>query len=195
MMKTMKWSIIVLAIAYVVLGIVLIMYPSQVQKLISYILAITLIAMGIVNLIQYVKLDNTQLIHSYDLCIGFSAIIGGVLIIINVDRFSQLIWIVMGFMILVSGVLKLQNSVNLMRLRSPSWQLPFWLAMVGIVYGVIMLINPFGSGQFFFVMMGLGFIISGITDLIVTVMVSMRLKQVTDLIMPKTSDTNGGGAA
>ncbi|MBR6228610.1 MAG: DUF308 domain-containing protein [Eubacterium sp.] len=193
MMKTLKWSIIVLAVAYIVLGVVLIMYPSQVQKLISYLLAIALIAVGIVNLIQYVKLDSTQLIHSYDLCIGFSTIIGGVLIIINVDRFSQLIFIVMGFMILVSGVLKLQNSVNLMRLHSPSWQMPFCLAMVGIVYGVIMLINPFGSGQFFFVMMGIGFIISGITDLIVTVMVSIRLKQVTDLVMTDTENTTGGG--
>ena len=193
MIKQLKWSIIVMAIAYIVLGVVLIMYPSQVQKLISYILAFALIAMGIVNLIQYTRLDTNQIVNSYDLVLGFSTMIGGILIIINVERFEQLVLIVMGFMILVSGVMKLQSSVNLMRLRSTSWQVPFAMAMIGIVYGIIMLINPFGAGGFFFAMMGIGFILSGITDIIVSVMFSVRLKKVTDLIMADTPAGNQGG--
>ncbi len=196
MIKQLKWSIIVMAIAYIVLGVVLIMYPSQVQKLISYILAFALIAMGIVNLIQYTRLDTNQIVNSYDLVLGFSTMIGGILIIINVERFEQLVLIVMGFMILVSGVMKLQSSVNLMRLRSTSWQVPFAMAMIGIVYGIIMLINPFGAGGFFFAMMGIGFILSGITDIIVTVMFSARLKKVTDLIMADTpAGTQGDSTA
>ncbi len=192
MIKQLKWSIIVMAIAYIVLGVVLIMYPSQVQKLISYILAFALIAMGIVNLIQYTRLDTNQIVNSYDLVLGFSTMIGGILIIINVERFEQLVLIVMGFMILVSGVMKLQSSVNLMRLRSTSWQVPFAMAMIGIVYGIIMLINPFGAGGLFFAMMGIGFILSGITDIIVSVMFSVRLKKVTDLIMADTPAGNQG---
>ena len=196
MIKQLKWSIIVMAIAYIVLGVVLIMYPSQVQKLISYILAFALIAMGIVNLIQYTRLDTNQIVNSYDLVLGFSTMIGGILIIINVERFEQLVLIVMGFMILVSGVMKLQSSVNLMRLRSTSWQVPFAMAMIGIVYGIIMLINPFGAGGFFFAMMGIGFILSGITDIIVSVMFSVRLKKVTDLIMADTpAGTQGDSTA
>ena len=196
MMKQLKWSIIVMAIAYIVLGVVLIMYPSQVQKLISYILAFALIAMGIVNLIQYTRLDTNQIVNSYDLVLGFSTMIGGILIIINVERFEQLVLIVMGFMILVSGVMKLQSSVNLMRLRSTSWQVPFAMVMICIVYGIIMLINPFGAGGFFFAMMGIGFILSGITDIIVSVMFSVRLKKVTDLIMADTpAGTQGDSTA
>ena len=193
MIKQLKWSIIVMAIAYIVLGVVLIMYPSQVQKLISYILAFALIAMGIVNLIQYTRLDTNQIVNSYDLVLGFSTMIGGILIIINVERFEQLVLIVMGFMILVSGVMKLQSSVNLMRLRSTSWQVPFAMAMIGIVYGIIMLINPFGAGGFLFAMMGIGFMLSGITDIIVSVMFSVRLKKVTDLIMADTPAGTQGG--
>ena len=192
MIKQLKWSIIVMAIAYIVLGVVLIMYPSQVQNLISYILAFASIAMGIVNLIQYTRLDTNQIVNSYDLVLGFSTMIGGILIIINVERFEQLVLIVMGFMILVSGVMKLQSSVNLMRLRSTSWQVPFAMAMICIVYGIIMLINPFGAGGFFFAMMGIGFILSGITDIIVSVMFSVRLKKVTDLIMADTPAGNQG---
>ena len=79
-----------------------------------------------------------------------------------------------------------------MRLRSTSWQVPFAMAMIGIVYGIIMLINPFGAGGFFFAMMGIGFMLSGITDIIVSVMFSVRLKKVTDLIMADTPAGNQG---
>ena len=40
--------------------------------------------------------------------------------------------------------------------------------------------------------MGIGFILSGITDIIVSVMFSVRLKKVTDLIMADTPAGNQG---
>ncbi|HAK58314.1 MAG TPA: hypothetical protein DCP06_04980 [Lachnospiraceae bacterium] len=189
-LKQLKWSIIVLALAYVVLGVVLILYPVQTQTAVTYILAIALIAMGIINLIQYARLDATALVNSYDLVIGFSGIIGGILIIINVEKFAQMLWIALGFMVLISGVLKLQSSVNLMRLKSTSWHIPFALALINIVFGVIMLINPF-SDELFLIMLGIGFIFSGVTDIIVTLMVSARLKTVTDIIMSSGNDGAG----
>ncbi|MBR1874152.1 MAG: DUF308 domain-containing protein [Eubacterium sp.] len=189
-LKQLKWSIIVLALAYVVLGVVLILYPVQTQTAVTYILAIALIAMGIINLIQYARLDATALVNSYDLVIGFSGIIGGILIIINIEKFAQMLWIALGFMVLISGVLKLQSSVNLMRLKSTSWHIPFALALINIVFGVIMLIDPF-SDELFLIMLGIGFIFSGVTDIIVTLMVSARLKTVTDIIMSSGNDGAG----
>ncbi|MBO4396117.1 MAG: DUF308 domain-containing protein [Eubacterium sp.] len=194
-LKQLKWSIIILGVMYVVLGVILIMFPAQTQKLISYVLAISLIVIGIVNLIQYMKTDIAVVVHNYDLVFGFSGIIGGILIIINVEKFATLILIILGFMVLISGILKLQSSVNLMRLKSESWHIPFALALINIVYGIIMLINPFGEGLFFF-LLGIAFVFSGITDIIVTIMVSMRLKKVTDMIMgPNPNAGAAGGPA
>ncbi|MBO6108188.1 MAG: DUF308 domain-containing protein [Eubacterium sp.] len=192
-LKQLKWSAIILAVAYIVLGVVFFMFPSETRTVFSYILAIALIVFGIVNLIQYARLDQTALINSYDLVIGFSAIIGGILIIINIEKFSNLILIVFGFMVLVSGVVKLQSSVNLMRLRSGAWHIPFSLALLNIVFGVIMLINPFAL-DVFFILLGIAFIYCGITDIIVTVMVSVRIKHVTDLIMAPNANEGGNTA-
>ena len=98
----------------------------------------------------------------------------------------------LGFMVLISGILKLQSSINLIRLKSESWHIPFALAWINIVYGIIMLINPFGEGTFFF-LLGIAFVFSGITDVIVTIMVSLRIKKVTEMIMaPNTASNNTG---
>ena len=190
-LKQLKWNIIVLGFAYVVLGVILVMFPSQTQKLISYVLAVSLIVLGIVNLIQYLKTEANAAVDRYDLVFGFSGIIGGILIIINVDKFAILILIILGFMILISGILKLQSSINLMRLKATSWHIPFFLALVNIVLGIILLINPFEEGTFFF-LLGIAFIFSGVTDIIVTIMVSMRVKHITEMIMAPNPGAGAG---
>ncbi|MCR4605808.1 MAG: DUF308 domain-containing protein [Eubacterium sp.] len=179
-MKKLKWSIIILAAAYIVLGVVLIIYPGKTMNVISYILAATLIIFGTVNLIQYMRTDALEVFNKYDLVIGFSAIIGGVLIILNVERFEHIINIALGFMVTISGILKFQNSINLLRLKSNLWTMPFGMAIINIVFGVILLINPFAA-EMFLILLGIGFIYSGISDIIVTVMISSALSKITDV--------------
>ena len=197
MMKQLKWSVIVMAIAFIVLGVVVIIYPGQTMKTMAYLLAGCLIVLGIVNLVQYVKMDAMLVIDKYDLAIGFSAIIGGILIFINLDKFLPMITTVLGFMITISGVMKLQNSINLMRLKSDKWPIPFFMAIINIVYGVVMLIDPF-SEALLAILLGIGFILSGITDLIVTIMVSSTLAKVVKDVMGDTqvsapTDTGAAG--
>ena len=176
--KKIKWSIIILAVAYMVLGVVIIISPGKTLNIFSYILAATLIVFGTINLIQYMRTDAMEVFNKYDLVIGFSSIIGGVLIIINVDKFQNIILIALGFMVMISGILKLQNSVNLMRLKANNWHITFGMAIINIVFGVILLINPFAI-ELFLVLLGIGFIFSGLTDIIVTLMISSTLSKIS----------------
>ena len=176
--KKIKWSIIILAVAYIILGVVIIISPGKTLNIFSYILAATLIIFGTVNLIQYMRTDAMEVFNKYDLVIGFSAIIGGVLIILNVDKFQDIILIALGFMVTISGVLKFQNSINLLRLKANNWQVTFGMAIINIVYGIILLINPFAI-ELFLILLGIGFVLSGLTDIIVTVMISSTLSKIT----------------
>ncbi len=176
--KKIKWSIIILAVAYMVLGVVIIISPGKTLNIFSYVLAATLIVFGTINLIQYMRTDAMEVFNKYDLVIGFSSIIGGVLIIINVDKFQNIILIALGFMVMISGILKFQNSVNLMRLKASNWHITFGMAIINIVFGVILLINPFAI-ELFLVLLGIGFIFSGLTDIIVTLMISSTLSKIS----------------
>ena len=53
LLKQLKWNLILLAVIFIALGIVLILWPGATMKTICYLLAAMLLAIGVVSLINY----------------------------------------------------------------------------------------------------------------------------------------------
>ena len=96
-----------------------------------------------------------------------------------VDKLTDLVPVVLGFLITISGILKLQNSVDLLRLGHGTWHVAFALAIINIVFGVVLLINPFAK-EILITLVGIGFVYSGATDLYVTISISRKLAHVEE---------------
>lgn len=177
LLKQLKWNLILIAILFIALGVVLILWPGATMKTICYILAVSLIAIGVVFLANYLRKDITGIIYRYDLVMGLSAILGGILVIIKVEQLTGLIPMVLGFLVTISGILKMQNSVDMLRLGHGTWYVAFAMAIVNIVFGVLLLINPFGTMELLLMWLGIGFVYSGVTDLYVTISISHKLSK------------------
>lgn len=177
LLKQLKWNLILIAILFIALGVVLILWPGATMKTICYILAVILIAIGVVFLANYLRKDITGIIYRYDLVMGLSAILGGILVIIKVEQLTGLIPMVLGFLVTISGILKMQNSVDMLRLGHGTWYVAFAMAIVNIVFGVLLLINPFGTMELLLMWLGIGFVYSGVTDLYVTISISHKLSK------------------
>ena len=176
LLKQLKWNLILLAVLFIALGVVLIVWPSATMTSICYILATILVLLGVVFLIGYLRKDVIGIIYRCDLVIGLSLILAGVLVYIKVDK---LVPVVLGFLITISGILKLQNSVDLLRLGHGTWHVAFALAIINIVFGVVLLINPFAK-EILITLVGIGFVYSGATDLYVTISISRKLAHVEE---------------
>lgn len=131
LLKQLKWNLILLAVLFIALGVVLIVWPSATMTSICYILATILVLLGVVFLIGYLRKDVIGIIYRCDLVIGLSLILAGVLVYIKVDKLTDLVPVVLGFLITISGILKLQNSVDLRGwTREPGmWHL-HWLSLI-----------------------------------------------------------------
>lgn len=175
-LKHLKWNLIALAVAFVALGVILIIYPSEVMTTACYMIAALLIIVGVISLVNYLRKDITGLIYRYDLVVGLSAILGGILVIIKIDDLTKLIPVVLGFLVTISGILKMQNSVDMLRLGNGTWHVAFGLAIVNIIFGIVLLINPFAE-ELLVTLMGVALIYSGLTDLFVTVAISRKLAE------------------
>ena len=77
LLKQLKWNLILLAVIFIALGIVLILWPGATMKTICYLLAAMLLAIGVVSLINYLRKDISGIIYRYDLVVGLCAILGG----------------------------------------------------------------------------------------------------------------------
>lgn len=177
LLKQLKWNLILLAILFIALGVVLILWPGATMKTICYILAVSLIVIGVVFLANYLRKDIAGIIYRYDLVVGLSCILGGILVIVKVDQLTELIPAVLGFLVTISGILKMQNSVDMLRLGHGTWYVAFAMAIVNIVFGVLLLMNPFGTMELLLMWLGIGFVYSGVTDLYVTISISHKLSK------------------
>lgn len=172
-----------MALMFIALGVILIIWPAATMRTICYILAGLLIAAGVGSLVSYLRNDISGIIYRYDLVVGLSCILGGVLIIVKVDALTSLIPVVLGFLVTISGILKMQNSIDLMRLGHGTWHVAFGLAIVNIVFGIVLLMNPFAA-EMLIMFLGIALVYSGITDLYVTIAISIRLKNMhTEIVV------------
>ena len=184
LLRHLKWNLILLAVIFIALGVVLILWPGATMTTICYLLAAMLLALGVVSLINYLRKDISGIIYRYDLVVGLSAILGGILIIIKVDKLTELIPVVLGFLVTTSGILKMQNSVDMMRLGHGTWHVAFAMAIINIAAGIVLLIDPFEAAQVLIMCLGIALVYSGITDLYVTIAISRRLSQIkTEIIL------------
>ena len=189
LLKQLKWNLILLAVIFIALGIVLILWPGATMKTICYLLAAMLLAIGVVSLINYLRKDISGIIYRYDLVVGLCAILGGILVIVKVDKLTDLIPAVRGFLVTMSGIMKMQNSVDMLRLGHGTWHVAFAMAIVNIVAGIVLLMNPFEAAQILIMCLGIALVYSGITDLYVTISISRRLSRLKTEIVVAEDDS------
>lgn len=189
LLKQLKWNLILLAVIFIALGIVLILWPGATMKTICYLLAAMLLAIGVVSLINYLRKDISGIIYRYDLVVGLCAILGGILVIVKVDELTDLIPAVLGFLVTMSGIMKMQNSVDMLRLGHGTWHVAFAMAIVNIVAGIVLLMNPFEAAQILIMCLGIALVYSGITDLYVTISISRRLSKIKTEIVVAEEDS------
>ena len=154
-----------------------------------YLLAAMLLAIGVVSLINYLRKDISGIIYRYDLVVGLCAILGGILVIVKVDKLTDLIPAVLGFLVTMSGIMKMQNSVDMLRLGHGTWHVAFAMAIVNIVAGIVLLMNPFEAAQILIMCLGIALVYSGITDLYVTISISRRLSRLKTEIVVAENDS------
>ena len=182
LLKQLKWNLILLAVIFIALGIVLILWPGATMKTICYLLAAMLLAIGVVSLINYLRKDISGIIYRYDLVVGLCAILGGILVIVKVDKLTDLIPAVLGFLVTMSGIMKMQNSVDMLRLGHGTWHVAFAMAIVNIVAGI-------EAAQILIMCLGIALVYSGITDLYVTISISRRLSRLKTEIVVAEDDS------
>jgi uncharacterized membrane protein YcjF (UPF0283 family) len=87
----------------------------------------------------------------------------------------------MGIILLLGAVVKLQNSINMKRLRFRHWYFVLIFALVLTALGIGLLINPFDSEHWMVIYIGISLILDGLVNLVSMICILMRLKKLRKL--------------
>lgn len=172
----LKWNKIVYGAILVVVGLILFLFPGQISEVISMVVGLFFLLMGIVVIVTYLTKRVEMVFGSNRLVIGAAFITLGIFVMRRADFVVSIIPFILGLIVLVSGVNKLQNFIDLKRLNSDGGIVTLVFAILNIAFGVVLIINPFDAAIVLLKVTGVALAFSGITDLVATFILQKQAK-------------------
>lgn len=177
--KEFRKSYILVSALYVVLGVVLLVWPTTSVKMICYGLAIAMIVLGITYGVIYFTKDNLSGLLQMDLVIGIICLAFGIFILLNPAFLASVLPFAMGIILLLGAVVKLQSAINMKRLNFSKWYLVLICALLIVGLGIVLLCNPFQSERPMILYIGGCLVLDGLTNLVSLFCIQFRVKKLT----------------
>ncbi len=166
-----------------ILGIVLAYSPEGSIKVITGIIAALFLLIGILQLVDYVKQSKVEKMMSLSLILGILLSVVGIFLFINLESLANFITTLIGIAILIKSLFKLQFAFNI-RDISDKWFYNLIVGIVGIVLGIVLLVNPFDSAKMFLRIVGIIYIIGSIVELVEICMVIKTIDEHEAIELP-----------
>lgn len=182
-LKNLKWEMVLFSLLSVVVGMLMVLFPDKILTAVCIVLATILFILGIGHLIEYKRRDALEDFYKYEIVAGIAFIIGGIVVLTCMDIFLSIITYVVAIIIIVSGFMKVENAIDLKKMGC-HWVPLLVFAIVCILLGISVLMMPMNhndngtktAGDFMIQCAGVIFAVSGLIDLITTLVVSGRIK-------------------
>lgn len=176
LLKELKWKSMMYAALYILMGIVLLLFPETTQTILCYAVGGASVVAGVVTVCIYLFRDAVKNTYRNDFVTGLAAVLLGIFLIVRVDLITALIPFVLGIAVMVSGFIKLQHCIDVRRMGYGNGLVLFLLALISIVFGVILVVNPFDASIVLMRLVGAGLLFSGVSDLLSTMYMSRKIK-------------------
>ena len=172
-----KNSIFALA-GFVVLGILLVIFPDKVANIAGYIAGALGIGFGVTKIIGYFSKSPEKKVTVFGLTIGIIFALAGIYIITRPHIVSNFIVSVFGVIIMVDGISKMKNALSLKKSGMKNYLAIFITATVELVLGIIFIINPGLGLHTMLRIIGVVLIIAGVSNLVTFIGVTKEYKTI-----------------
>ena len=165
-MKNLKWNLILMSLLYIGLGIFLLLGPGMALNIVCYALGGVVLACAAVQLVRYFTAERglfqSQLTPIFGLvCLGL-----GVFLLIRSDIVVRILPVVFGLFVLFDSLGLVQNALELRRCGYSNWKVFLALALLSVVLGVVMILNPFATMELLVMAIGVILVVEGAINLL-----------------------------
>lgn len=174
-LRKLKINTLITSLLYVALGLVFILLPEAVQYYVPLVAGVLLALLGIIYIIDYFRAWDIEY-TSNGLAIGILLLFGALFLFLQDDAIMAAIPVLLGFAVVISGAVKLQNAIVLNRAKNGGWVYVLILALICLALGALFIVDPFVSSQVLIIVIGAGLLFSGVSDLIILLLMKYRFK-------------------
>lgn len=137
-LKRTSWIDIIISMLFVILGVLLMIKPSEVMSVIYILLGMILFIMGFLKLVDYFTSKDKE---DYLLTFALISTVLGVIVLCCSDVITGIFRIVLGIWIIASGIRNFQTSLIWKEVKSGLWTITVLCALLMIIAGIVILLS------------------------------------------------------
>lgn len=174
--KSLKWQAILICVVYTLLGLVFILFPHLSNEVIGLMIASVGLVYGVYRLIAFFRSPNAGRFYNGGFAIGLLIVAVSLFFLADIAKLIALISVLLGFIVLTDGIVKLQAALDLRTQAVKGWMALFIGAIVNVVLGVLVLVNPFGAADTLLLFVGIFMTLGGAADIVVLLLTGSKIK-------------------
>lgn len=156
---------IIALVGFVALGVLLLIFPNIVSLISGYIVGALAVGFGATKIIGYFSKNKERQVGVFSLVVGIIFAVLGIYVISNPDIVTNFLVSIFGTVILIYGITKLKNAIDMKKSGMTRWAGVLANAVIALLIGLLFVINPKISHTIMMRILGGGLVVIGIADL------------------------------
>lgn len=161
----------------ILVGVLLLINPMGFTSGIIMGAGLVLLLVGIVCIIKYFRAEPQEAAKSQNLMKGLIALLAGSFCALRSEWFVvtfPVITLIYGVVILITGLGKIQWTVDILRQKKPRWFLCALSALVSTACGLVIIAAPFTTTAVLWMFTGIGLIVDACFDIVALIFTNRK---------------------
>lgn len=181
---------VIASIIYIILGIFMVSHPAKVEATLCYAFGILMTIFGVINVISFFINKDSDNNLFFELVFGVLSCAFGVFTLFSPTSVINILFIVIGVIIIIDGIMNLKRSFYLKDFGERYWLVFFIISAVSVLAGILTIVFREPLGSFLIVVLGINLIYEGVSGLVIMFRISQNKKRVERKMMMIDADFN-----
>ena len=137
-LKRTAWTSIAESLLLILIGIFLVINPTAVTKVVTYIIGAFFLVVGLYQLISYFVSKGYKNFFNNNLLRGTILLAVGIAVLLIGEEIANILRVCLGILVLYSALLRLNTAIKLAAAKVKNWFLPMIFSLIILVLGIFL---------------------------------------------------------
>lgn len=176
--KRIFWASIASTLVMLIFGILLFIFPETVIKSVAIAMGVIFIMIGVIPIINYFRFRATGFTTTFSFLLGIFCIVAGLILLMNENILGTIIPILTGVWMIINSINRISISMDLRDDKIPFWVITFIYAILTLVSGVLLILDPVNGGKLVTKTIGIIICVYSALDVIDLILIRIKAKKV-----------------
>ena len=138
--KKLIGSAIVTSCLLIILGVLFIIYPEELLSILCYAIGAVVLIYGLILILRQIRDESAEITFGGRMIMGIFMCGVGIFFFIA-PLVAQILSIAFGLFLIIDGIVNLQKSIELKKMRYDYWWTDLILALLSVIAGVVLIVN------------------------------------------------------